>query len=188
MGPPRIAPAEPPYAPELEAELARWMPPGAGVEPLRLFRTLVRNLPLAQAMRPLGAHLLGRRLGLDRREREIVIDRVSARCGCEYEWGVHVTAFGARVGLGPAELRATAAGDASAWAGRDALLVRLVDELHDTARVSEELWQLLSAEYAPAELLELLVLVGWYHVIAYAANGARVAPESWAARFPGQAG
>src|SRR5262245_45267355 len=188
MGPPRIAPAEPPYVPELEAELARWMPPGSGVEPLRLFRTLVRNLPLAQAMRPLGAHLLSRRLGIDRREREIVIDRVCARCGCEYEWGVHVTAFGARVGLSPAQLRATAAPDASTFTGRDALLVRLVDELHDSARVSEQLWQQLSAHYDPARLLELLVLVGWYHVIAYAANGARVAPESWAARFPEQAG
>jgi hypothetical protein len=25
------------------------------------------------------------------REREIVIDRVTASCGAEYEWGVHVS-------------------------------------------------------------------------------------------------
>jgi alkylhydroperoxidase family enzyme len=184
VSPPRIAPAEPPYAPELEAELARWMPPAAGVEPLRLFRTLVRNLPLAEAMRPLGAHLLSRRASLARREREIVIDRVSARCGCEYEWGVHVAAFGARVGLGEEELRATAAPDASAWRGRDALLVRLVDELHETSQVSGELWRRLEAEYEPGQLLELLVLVGWYHVIAFVANGAGVAREAWAPRLP----
>jgi alkylhydroperoxidase family enzyme len=180
----RIEPAEPPYAPELEAELARWMPPGGAVPPLALFRTLVRNLPLAAAMRPLGSHLLGRGLGLARREREIVIDRVSARCGCEYEWGVHVAAFGARVGLDPEELRATALRDASAWAGRDALLVRLVDELHDTSRVSDDLWRRLAAEYSEETLLELLVLVGWYHVIAFVANGAGVARESWAPRLP----
>ena len=33
------------------------------------------------------------------RDREIVIDRVCARCGCEYEWGVHVAYFAGRVGL-----------------------------------------------------------------------------------------
>ncbi|HEV7760231.1 MAG TPA: hypothetical protein VGO78_14620 [Acidimicrobiales bacterium] len=30
------------------------------------------------------------------RDREIVIDRTCARCGCQYEWGVHVAFFGDR--------------------------------------------------------------------------------------------
>lgn len=42
------------------------------------------------------------------REREIVIDRTCARCGCEYEWGVHVAAFGSAVGLTPDQLEETA--------------------------------------------------------------------------------
>jgi 4-carboxymuconolactone decarboxylase len=36
----RIAPLEPPYAPETEELLRKWMAPGADVEPLALFRTL----------------------------------------------------------------------------------------------------------------------------------------------------
>lgn len=37
----RIAPAEPPYAPEIEERLVRLMP--RGVPPLLLFRTLARD-------------------------------------------------------------------------------------------------------------------------------------------------
>src|SRR5215470_8692869 len=91
---PRIAPLEPPYEPDTATMLAKWMPPGAAVEPLKLFRTLVRNQHISERMRPLGAGLLGRRSSIDPRDREMVIDRTCARCGCEYEWGVHVTSFG----------------------------------------------------------------------------------------------
>lgn len=187
MSLPRIAPVEASDTPpDVAAELARWMPPGSPIEPLALFRTLVRHLPLAESMRPLGSFLLGRGRRLGKREREIVIDRVCARCGCAYEWGVHATVYGASVGLDDAQLRATAIGTADdpAWSTTDALLVRLVDELHDTSRVSDHLWAALAAHWSEAELLELLVLAGWYHVIAYVANGVRVAPETWAAAFP----
>src|SRR5947209_2512317 len=107
---PRIMPYEPPYQPDVDTELRRWMPPGAGVEPLALFRTLTRHLPLAQAMLPLGRHFLGRSLGIGLRAREIVIERVCARCGCEYEWGVHAAAFGAAAGLDEHQVRATVLG------------------------------------------------------------------------------
>ncbi|HEX9104014.1 MAG TPA: carboxymuconolactone decarboxylase family protein, partial [Polyangia bacterium] len=84
----RIAPLEPPYPPEIAASLHKWMPPGAAVEPLALFRTLQRHPALAERMRPLGAFLLGK-TSLTLRERELVILRACARCGAEYEWGVH---------------------------------------------------------------------------------------------------
>ena len=182
----RIAPVEPPFDPAVDAELKRWMPPNAPLDPLRLFRTLARHVPLAGAMHPLGSFFLSRRFALGKREREIVIDRVCARCGCEYEWGVHTAAFGAAAGLDEPVLRATVHGTAAdpAWSEADRLLVCLVDELHDTARVSDELWQALAARWPAETLLELLVLVGWYHVIAFVANGARVEREPWAQRFP----
>ncbi len=182
----RIAPVEPPFAAAMDEELKRWMPPNAPLEPLRLFRTLARNVPLAGAMYPLGSFFLSRRFALGKREREIVIERVCARCGCEYEWGVHAVAFGAAAGLDETLLRATVRGTAAdpAWSETDRLLVRLVDELHDTARVSDGRWQELAARWPAETLLELLVLVGWYHVISFVANGARVEHEPWAQRFP----
>lgn len=186
MPTPRIAPVEPPFDADVAAELARWMPRQSPIEPLALFRTLTRHLPLAQAMLPLGKYLLGRTATLAVREREIVIQRVCARLGCEYEWGVHATVFGATAGLDDATMNATVLGrpDDRVWQPRDALLVRLVDELHYGAVVSDALWTELGAHFSPEQLLEALVLAGWYHVIAFVANGAGVEREAWARRFP----
>jgi len=186
---PRIAPLEAPFAPEIDASLRAMMPRNSPLPPLALFRVLVRDPRLAEAMTALGRFLLGRDCALDLHDRELVIDRVCARCGCEYEWGVHVTAYGARAGLSPAQLEATRTGDAGApvWNERQALLVRLVDELHDTARVSDDLWAALARHWSEPQLLELLLLAGWYHAISFVGNGARVELEAWAARFPSAA-
>src|SRR5258706_2886702 len=117
----RIAPLDPPYAPAVQASLEKWMPPGGGIEPLKLFRTIVRQERLSERMRGLGAALLGRGL-VPPRLRELLILRTCARCGAEYEWGVHVTAFSAAVGLDDALVRATTApADAREATGDDAL-------------------------------------------------------------------
>jgi len=143
----RIAPIDPPYDPETAESLAKWMPPGSKIEPLKLFRTLARSPEISSRLRVLGAGILGPGSLIAPREREILIDRTAALCGCEYEWGVHATVFGKAVGLTPEALQATAIGDANdpVWSERDALLVRLADELHHTAQVSGELWNALAA-------------------------------------------
>ena len=182
---PRIAPLEPPYEPEIQASLEKWMPPGADVEPLKLFRTLMVHPELAARMRPLGAALLGHPT-VEPREREIVIHRATARAGAEYEWGVHAVAFGRPLGLTDDQIRASATGTADdpAWAERDRLLVRLADELHDTATVSDELWGELAAEWSPPQLIELVVCAGWYRLISQLINATGVELEPWAERFP----
>jgi 4-carboxymuconolactone decarboxylase len=186
MDAPRIPPMEAPFAPEVAEELARWMPRNVPVEPIALFRTLARHLPLAQAMLPLGKYLLGRSATLGIREREIVIQRVCARLGCEYEWGVHASVFAGPAGIDDRTMKATVNGrvDDTAWRPTDALLVRLVDELHYGAVVSDTLWAELAKQFTPEQLLEALVLTGWYHVIGFVANGAHVEKEPWAKRFP----
>ena len=68
---PRIAPLEPPYEPGIAAQLAKMMPPGA--PPIALFRTFVRNPPMAEAMSTWGSYELSRKLSLTMRDREIVI-------------------------------------------------------------------------------------------------------------------
>ena len=186
MPAPRIAPLAPPYPPDVDAMLRRWMPPGSPLEPLALFRTLAVHRELMDRMRPLGAGILGHGL-VSPRDREIVILRTCARAGAEYEWGVHARAFGAAVGLGEAHIAATAAaGDATdpAWSARDALLIRLCDELHETCTVSADLWSPLAEAFTPPQLIELLVISGWYRLLAYVIRGAGVEHESWAPRFP----
>jgi len=182
---PRIAPLEPPYEPEIEAALRKWMPPGAETEPLKLFRTLTVHDELASRMRPLGAGILGHGR-VEPREREIVIHRTCARAGAEYEWGVHVLAFGKPLGLSDEQIAATVQGrpDDPAWSEHDAQLIRLADELHETSTVSEALWTQLSERFSSDQLLEMLIIAGWYRLLSYVINAAGVEHEPWAARFP----
>jgi 4-carboxymuconolactone decarboxylase len=183
--PPRIAPLEPPYSPEIDASLRKWMPPGSDAEPLKLFRTLNVHEQLASRMRPLGAGILGHGL-LAPRDRELVILRTCARAGAEYEWGVHVLAFGKPLGLSDEQIAATVGGDSSdpVWCESDAGLIELADELYDTANVSDRLWAKLATRFGEEQLIELLVIAGWYRLLAYVINAAGVQRESWAARFP----
>jgi len=183
---PRIAPLDPPYAPDVSAALVKWMPPSSGVEPLGLFRTLVKHSVLSDRMRPLGSALLGRGL-LAARVRELLILRTCARCGAEYEWGVHATAFSATAGLDPENVGASARrspGQLVDKADPDSLVMRLADELHDTATVSDALWAELAARWSEAELLEMIAVVGFYHLVSFTVNAARVEREPWAAAFP----
>ncbi|MFN8371612.1 MAG: carboxymuconolactone decarboxylase family protein [Anaerolineae bacterium] len=183
--PPRITPFEPPYSEELGTLLARWMPPGINVEPLRLFRTLAHHRNMMDRMLPLGAGILGKG-SIAAAEREIVINRTCARCGCEYEWGVHVASFGRTLNIAPEKLAATFSGTANdaVWTERERLLIRLVDELHDTSTVSDALWAALSQQWDDAQLIELCIIVGFYHLISFVSRAAQVEAETWAARFP----
>jgi len=180
----RIEPLEPPYRDEVAALLSGMMPPG--VAPIGLFRVFARNMPMATAMGSWGRYELGRELSLPMREREIVIDRTCARCGCEYEWGVHVLFFAARVGLGEAELRSLTHGRPSdpCWTEeRERLLIAAVDALHDDADISDRLWSGLASTFTEAQLLDLLLLTGWYHAISYVARAGRIANEPGAPTF-----
>ena len=166
--------------------LKRWMPPGATIEPLALFRTLAIHPDLMSRMRPLGSGILNHG-EVPARDREIVLHRTCARAGAEYEWGVHAVTFASAVGLSEDQVAGTAApsADEASWAPEDADLIRLADELHDTCAVSDELWARLAERYTDRQLLELVIIAGWYRTIAYVTNAVRVPLESWAARFPG---
>lgn len=181
---PRIKPVEPPYEGKLGDRLKAMMP--AGVPPILLFRTFVKNLPMADAMGGWGGYELSKRLSLSMRDREIVIDRTCARCGCEYEWGVHVTFFAGRVGLTSdqiASLTHGASADRCWTSQRDRVLIDVADALHERSRIDDALWERLSAEMTEGEILDLLMLCGWYHAISFAANGVELELEPAAPRF-----
>jgi alkylhydroperoxidase family enzyme len=180
----RIEPYQPPYPTDVAERLAAMMP--AGVPPIGLFRTFVHNLPMTEAMGTWGAYELSRRLSLSLRDREILIDRTTARCGCEYEWGVHIAFFAARAGLSDEQVRSLTHGSADdpCWTDeRDRVLVSAADALHDTAAIEDALWPRLTAVFDEQQLLDLLFLCGWYHAISFAANGAGVELERTAPRF-----
>ena len=178
---PRVEPIPPPYAPELQAVFDKIMPPG--VSPLSLFTTLARVPRVWERFR--AASLLDRG-PLSLRQREIVIDRTCARCGCAYEWGVHIAFFAERVRLTSEQTHATVHGDATdpAWSNEEQLLVRLVDYLHDSANISDDLWQALSSAFTTEQIFEMIALTGFYHTVAFFANGLRLRPEPFGAALP----
>ena len=177
----RIAPAEPPYEPQIADALARIMP--KGVPPLVLFRTLARN-PRIFA-RTFAGGLLDKG-SLDLRQREIVIDRTTARLGCEYEWGVHIAFFAERAGFTPDHVAATVQGpaDAPCWTAEEQALIALVDDLVDRRSVSEATWNRLATAFDEAQILEAIALVGYYHAISFFCVGLQLPLEDYAARFP----
>jgi alkylhydroperoxidase family enzyme len=180
----RLAPREAPFDPDTATALEQMMP--AGVPPIALFRTFAHNLAMTKAMHGWGSYELSKALSLSLRDREIVIDRTCARCGCEYEWGVHVAYFAARAELDDDQLQSVTFGDADdrCWTSeRDRTLIRVVDALHDTAQIPDGLWDELVTQFAPDEILDLTMLCGWYHAISFTASAVRVPLEDFAPRF-----
>jgi alkylhydroperoxidase family enzyme len=177
----RIEPANPPFGAAIQKALERLMPPD--VPPLVLFTTLARSERAFS--RFMAAGLLDKGpIGL--REREIMIDRTCARCGSEYEWGVHIAFFAQRAELSKEQVAGTATPeiDPASWSERDRMILSLADELHDTSSISDGLWATLSREFTDEQILELVLLAGFYHTVAYLTNGLRLPLESFGARFP----
>jgi alkylhydroperoxidase family enzyme len=179
----RIEPLEPPFTPSVAVLLERMMPPG--VPPIALFRLFAHNEPMTDAMYGWGSYELSRRLSVSLRTRELVIDRVTARLGCEYEWGVHVAFYAEPARFTSEQVRSLTHGLPAdpCWDNDDRVVLRLVDALIDTADIDDHLWAELSSQFSAPELLDLILLTGWYHAIAFAANAARAPLEELAPRF-----
>ena len=180
--PARIAPADPPFDPQVAAVIDAVM---RGQPPLQLFTILARDPRLA--MKFFNGGLLDKG-NLTLRQREIVIDRTTALCRSEYEWGVHIANFGPKAGITPEQARSTAAGSAqdSCWHDEDRLLIRLCDALHRDCDVSDSLWADLRSAFTENALVEMLLLAGFYRTVSYLTNALRIPNESFGARFPAE--
>jgi alkylhydroperoxidase family enzyme len=177
---PRIAPAEPPYAAEVQRAFDTVM---RGAPPLLLFRTVAQNPRVLQRL--MAGGLLDRG-SVSLRLRELVILRTCARCGAEYEWGVHVAGFGEKAQWAPEHLYATVHGDANSecWRAEERLAVRLCDQPHDSSHVDDALWADLAAHFSQDQIIELIMLAGSYHSVSYMVNACKIELEALAPRFP----
>ncbi|UPK34912.1 carboxymuconolactone decarboxylase family protein [Bradyrhizobium sp. 186] len=179
---PRIAPLEPPYPPAIQAQFDRIM---RGAPPLMLFRVMAGHTRAWDKFRAGGLLDPG---PLSLRQREIVIDRTCALNRCEYEWGVHVAIFAGPARLTEDEIRATVQGDAmsACWSPAEQALIAAVDALHHRATLADAEFAALSAHYDEPQILEIMLLCGFYRTVSYLANGLRLPLEDKAARFPAQ--
>jgi AhpD family alkylhydroperoxidase len=105
---------------------------------------------------------------LSPRQRELLILRVAALRGCDYEWAQHAVLAG-DVGLGAEEVERVAAGpDASGWSTLEAAMLRAVGELVGDARIADPTWAALAAELDHQQLMDLVFTVGAYDTLAMA--------------------
>ncbi len=177
---PRIPPLSPDDADEQARELlAQAGGPTAGAT--NIFATFVRHPGLFRKWMPFGGKLLAGKLPA--RDRELLILRTGWNCRSDYEFAQHVR-IGRAAGLTDEEIdRVTQGPDAPGWSDHDALLVRAADELHTDACLSDATWAALAARYDEPQLIELPMLVGHYHLVAFTLNslGVQIEPEVAAA-------
>jgi alkylhydroperoxidase family enzyme len=176
----RIAPLEPPYAPDIKDQFDRIM---RGGPPLMLFRVMAGH---ARAWEKFRAASLLDKGPLSLRAREIVIDRTCALNKCEYEWGVHAAIFAQAAGLTDEQLRATVheVPDTPCWVEAERALIAAVDALHHHATWSDAEFAALAAHFDDGQIIEIIMLCGFYRTVSYLANALALPLEETAARFP----
>ena len=134
-----------------------------------IFPTFAQHPDFFRAWLPLGGFLLtaGKLPG---RDRELLILRTAVNCRSSYEWGQHV-----RISLDGGIDRQTIdrvleGPEAEGWSQHEAALLRAADELHGDSRISDATWNVLAEAYDGQLLIEATMVVGHYHMLAFALN------------------
>jgi 4-carboxymuconolactone decarboxylase len=157
----RIPYPDPSQAPEPVAEALNAVPP------LNIFRMLAHAETAFRPFLRFGGAIL-QDLQLDPKLRELAILQVAARAEAEYEWVQHV-AIGLAVGLTDAQVAAVKAGmidtDPSLGSAERAVC-RFTVEVLEQPRVSDEAFAAVSAHLSPREIVELMLTVGNYFMLA----------------------
>jgi 4-carboxymuconolactone decarboxylase len=138
-----------------------------------IFSTFARHKDLLRVWLRFGGFLLGGGV-LPARERELLILRTGYNCRSAYEWGQHVR-ISEGLSMDRDEILRVAKGpEAAGWSAADAVLLRAADELHGQAKISDTTWGQLAERYDERGLLEISMLVGHYHLVAFALNSLEV--------------
>ena len=144
--------------------------------PLNVFTTLGRHPELFRAWIGLGSMLLMNGT-LSDRDRELAILRTAHLRSCGYEWEHH-SGLALLAGLTEAEVGALRLdSDAHDWADDDRMVLTAADELHASGTLSDATWTELATRFGEHELIELVMLIGHYHMVAFTLNALRVQNE-----------
>ncbi|WP_420451198.1 carboxymuconolactone decarboxylase family protein [Ilumatobacter sp.] len=177
---PRIEPVT-----EVGEELAEVLAGALTIDgrPLNIFGVLGHHPKLLKRFNLLGGFLLNKGL-IPEREREIVILRIGWNARAEYEFGQH-TVIGRRCGLDDAEIDALTrpVGDHE-WSDDDAALIAMADDLAADDCVTDATWSALSVRWSEAELVELLVVAGFYRLVSGFLNSTGVQLDEGVPGFP----
>jgi alkylhydroperoxidase family enzyme len=101
------------------------------------------------------------------------------RCGSPHEWAQHVP-IASSAGLTAEQIAATArTSAATGWSEPHKAVLDAVDELHTTSTVSRHTWETLPRHYSEPQLIELILLIGHYHEVAFALNALKTPIDLW---------
>ncbi|QGG96594.1 carboxymuconolactone decarboxylase family protein [Actinomarinicola tropica] len=181
---PRLAPVANPTAEQREVLASAGTRPDR--DPLNIFATMVHNRRVANRAVLLGGAFLGKGT-IPGREREIVILRVGHRASAVYEFGQHVV-IGRREGLTDDEIADLARDELTRdWAAGDRALIAMADELCADDCVGDATWATLAERYTEEQLVELLMLAGYYRMISGFLNSAGVQLDDGVPGWPSEA-
>ncbi|MGE2832560.1 carboxymuconolactone decarboxylase family protein [Mycobacterium sp. SMC-4] len=177
---PRIEPVREPDEEQRQA-LSKTLHAPDGT-PVNVFATLAHQPQLMRRVNALGGYFMVHG-SIPLRERELVILRVAGTCDSAYEEGQHRWIAGEKAGLSAAEIDAALdPGTSHTWSAEDASLLAFVDELLSTGGVSDSTWASLES-WGDVKRTELLVLVGFYQMLALVIKGIGVELDPSVARL-----
>ena len=178
QGEPRIPPLAPEeYGPEAMAvigELLHAQGSGSVQQAVPEFvATMLRHRDLFQRQADLSTQLFSGALSF--RDVELVLLRTAWLCHAAFVWGQHVQTAKANCGYTSNDIeRITQGSSAPGWDERSRAILRAVEELHETATISDAAWAPLAENLDYPQLIELPVLVGHMQGVAYLQNAMRV--------------
>ncbi len=177
----RLKPIDEPYPKGVAAILANY--PQQNGYLLKLFRLFANSARFLTKGMP---NLLDKDSPLSMRQREIIILRITANLGCEYEWGVHVAAFAGHVKLNDDQIAATKnqPAEVGCWPQEESILLAAVDDICNHRRIQPDTYGNLCDQLNKEQQLELLALCGAYHTVSFIANTTELELEPFGARFP----
>jgi 4-carboxymuconolactone decarboxylase len=171
----RIEPLDPAQAPDDVREALDKLPP------LNIFRTLAHAETAFRPFLRFGGAVLGR-MSLDPVVRELAILAVAKEAEAEYEWVQHVE-IGKAVGVTDAQIAALANADSCAPESADARIaaaasdggtfdgsqqaaIELAAAVVRGPHISDDLYGCVRAQFSERELVELLIAIGDYLMLA----------------------
>jgi len=142
------------------------------------------SLDLCRKFQAMSAHFV-QNYRIPLREKELLILRTAYLSRAQYQWGRHYNT-GRRAGLTDEEIARIVEGpEAAGWTPFEAVLLRAADEMHTSRFISETTWKALAERYSDHHLLEIVLIIGNYTMLAMYQNtigmplepGLRVMPE-----------
>ncbi len=132
--------------------------------------SVLMNVPqLAERVASVGEYLRfhGK---LSDQERELAILVAADNSNCQFEWAIHEP-IARKAGISAETLHSICGNSKpQGLSYRQELLVEVVRELFETKTLSESLYAEAKAEFSEESLIELIVIAGFYRLLAFVLN------------------